>query len=51
VSTCLGGARIFGDLNDPNSQIVKLLDQFGDRVYRLQEHLGTHPKVFYIPET
>jgi molybdopterin-containing oxidoreductase family iron-sulfur binding subunit len=51
VSTCLGGARIFGDLNDSNSQIAKLLDQFGDRVYRLQEHLGTEPKVFYIPET
>lgn len=50
VTTCLGGARIFGDLNDPESRISGLLHQFGDRVFRLQEHLGTEPKVFYIPE-
>lgn len=51
VTTCLGQARIFGDLNDPESQISRTLRQFGDRVFRLQEHLGTQPKVFYIPET
>ncbi len=51
VSTCLGQARVFGDLNDPKSQIVQLIQQYGDRVFRLQEHLGTQPKVFYIPET
>lgn len=50
VSTCLAQARVFGDLNDPESRISKLLAEYGDRVFRFLEHFGTAPKVFYIPE-
>jgi molybdopterin-containing oxidoreductase family iron-sulfur binding subunit len=50
VTTCIAQARIFGDLNDLESRISKLLAEHGDRVVRLEEHLGTGPNVYYIPE-
>lgn len=46
VESCVGGARISGDLNDPNSQISKLLDEFP--TYVLRKANGTNPRVFYI---
>ena len=46
VERCPANARIIGDLNDPNSQVSKLLSKYTPR--RLKEHLGTEPKVFYI---
>lgn len=46
VNICPVGARIFGDLNDPNSKIVELLDTREAIV--LREELGTHPRVFYL---
>lgn len=48
VESCPANARIFGDLNDPNSDVSKLLVKF--RGYRLKEDLGTEPKVYYIRE-
>ena len=48
VDRCPSGARIFGDLNDPNSEVRKQLGKHYPR--RLKEHLGTEPKVFYIRE-
>ena len=48
VQACPADARIFGDLNDPNSAVTKLLSKY--RPMRLKEHLGTEPKVFYIRE-
>jgi len=46
VEACPKGARIFGDLNDPKSQISTILKQ---RRYRLlKPEMGTHPKCFYI---
>jgi len=48
VESCPANARIMGDLNDPNSAASKLLAKY--RPWRLKEHLGTEPKVFYIRE-
>ncbi|MCB9554451.1 MAG: 4Fe-4S dicluster domain-containing protein [Deltaproteobacteria bacterium] len=46
VQACPRGARIFGDLRDPNSTINTILRQ---RRYRLlRPELGTHPKCYYI---
>jgi tetrathionate reductase subunit B len=46
VETCVGGARIFGDLNDPDSQVSQLLAQFDTRV--LKPYENTEPRVLYI---
>lgn len=48
VDRCPSGARIFGDLNDPNSEVNKLLGKHAPM--RLKEHLGTEPNVYYIRE-
>ncbi len=46
VRGCTGNARVFGDLDNENSEISKVLRERG--VFRLLEEKGTHPKVFYI---
>lgn len=46
VVSCPANARVMGDLNDPDSAASKLLAKY--RPWRLKEHLGTEPKVFYI---
>lgn len=46
VESCPTEARIFGDLNDPDSKINQILAKY--RPSRLKEHLGTEPKVFYV---
>jgi Fe-S-cluster-containing dehydrogenase component len=47
VVVCPVGARVFGDLNDPNSEVSKLLANSG--YYRLREDMGTEPRVYYLP--
>ncbi|UCD59292.1 MAG: 4Fe-4S dicluster domain-containing protein [Candidatus Hydrogenedentota bacterium] len=46
VLGCPTSARIFGDLNDPDSDVSKILGKY--RPWRLKEHLGTEPKIFYV---
>ncbi|GAB6174234.1 4Fe-4S dicluster domain-containing protein [Paradesulfitobacterium aromaticivorans] len=46
VTTCVGGARIFGDLNDPQSLISKLIAN--NPVQVLKPDMNTKPMVFYI---
>jgi len=46
VDACPADARIFGDMNDPNSKVRQLLGKF--RPFRLREQIGTEPHVFYI---
>lgn len=47
VVACPMGARAFGDLNDPESPVSKLLAENGS--FRLKEGLGTGPRVYYLP--
>lgn len=46
VLSCPANARIFGDLNDPNSEVSQLIGKH--KPMRLKEHLGTEPKIYYI---
>lgn len=46
VETCTGGSRSFGDINDKNSTVSKLLAENDSLV--LESKQGTHPNVFYI---
>lgn len=46
VEACPANARIFGDLDDPNSEVNKLLGKH--QPSRLKEELGTEPKIYYI---
>ncbi|MCM4154220.1 4Fe-4S dicluster domain-containing protein [Arenibacter sp. N53] len=44
-AACGNGAMKFGDVNDAESEIVKLKES--NRMYHLLEHVGTKPNVFY----
>ncbi len=46
VSTCIAHSRVFGDLNDPDSEVSRLLSKHAAQV--LNPEFGTHPKVYYI---
>ena len=46
VEVCPAKARIFGDQDDPNSEISKALK--ANTSFRLQEEKGTRPNVHYI---
>lgn len=48
VETCVGGARIFGDLNDANGVLRKQLDANKDKLKVLKPEQGTKPQVYYI---
>lgn len=46
VATCIGKSRVFGDLDDPDSEVSRLLRE--NRATRLLMHAGTAPRVYYI---
>ena len=48
VVACPTGARVFGDLNDPESEVSKILAN-NPSAYQLREDLGTAPLVYYLP--
>lgn len=46
VQTCMGKARFFGNLNDPNSEVAQLLKK--RKYIILKPEAGTKPSVFYL---
>ena len=48
VETCVGGARIFGDLNDPKSELRRRVDAARPQLKVLKPEQATKPNVFYI---
>jgi phenylacetyl-CoA:acceptor oxidoreductase subunit 1 len=48
VNYCISEALNFGDLEDPTSEVSKMISQ--NKVTRLREDLGTNPSVYYITE-
>ncbi len=50
VNACPVGARVFGDVNDPDSPISLFLGEID--TFRVREDYGTEPNVYYVrPET
>jgi len=47
VKACPANARIFGDLDDPHSEVSTLIKR--QRGFQLQPELGNKPKVYYLP--
>ncbi len=48
VQTCPADAMVFGDLDDPHSEVATLAES--PRAFRWMEELGTKPKVIYLRE-
>ena len=46
VTTCIGTANYFGDLNDPESLVAEMASK--SNVVVLKEEMGTKPKVVYL---
>jgi molybdopterin-containing oxidoreductase family iron-sulfur binding subunit len=47
VANCMTKARIFGDLDDPESAVSRLVRGKGG--FQLNPELGTDPCVYYLP--
>ena len=48
VESCVGGARVIGDMNDPESAISRMLAAHKDDIRVLKPGMGTNPHVYYI---
>jgi Fe-S-cluster-containing dehydrogenase component len=49
VETCVGSARLFGDLDDPNDAVSQVVAS--GIAQPLMAHFGTRPNVYYIDDT
>jgi len=49
LEACPTGARVFGDLNDPDSEVRWIIEN--KRTFVLKEELGTRPSFFYFFDT
>lgn len=47
VETCLASALLFGDLDDPNSEVSQALREARTH-FRLKEELGTRPSIYFL---
>lgn len=47
VEVCVSRCRMFGDLDDPNSDVSLRLKEAGSDVHQLAD-VGNHPSVYYI---
>ncbi len=47
VNICPVGARVFGDLNDPESPVSQAIA--ANPTFRLRDELGTQSSVYYVP--
>jgi protein NrfC len=48
---CPTGARIFGDMSDPENVVYKMVHQIEKQVWVLRPESGTKPNVFYMKAT
>lgn len=48
VESCVGGARIIGDIRDPQSRISQLIRTHHDAINVLKPENNTAPHVFYL---
>ncbi len=48
VESCVGGARVIGDLLDQDSEINRLMAEHKEDIKVLKPGMGTSPRVFYI---
>lgn len=47
VSVCPTGALLFGDVNNPDSEVAKVLNRV--TTYQSKKHLGTRPRIYRVP--
>lgn len=48
VESCVGGARVIGDLNDQDSEINRRMAEHKDEIKVLKPGMNTAPRVYYI---
>ena len=47
-AACPTGARTFGDISDPSSEVYRMVHQLQKRVWVIRAEAGTKPNVFYM---
>jgi Fe-S-cluster-containing dehydrogenase component len=47
MTTCMTGVRMFGDLDDPNSEISRYIAKNRTRLRQFKMTLNTKPRIYY----